>query len=100
MDWDKLRIFHAVARAGSFTGAGTVLNLSQSAISRQVSALEQSLDVVLFHRHARGIGVSHPAGAELDPLEALVDAIRKIETRRSAPRSRSVLYQMRSRQHR
>ena len=55
MDWDKLRIFHAVARAGSFTGAGTVLNLSQSAISRQVSALEQSLDVVLFHRHARGI---------------------------------------------
>ena len=55
MDWDKFRIFHAVARAGSFTGAGTVLNLSQSAISRQVSALEQSLDVVLFHRHARGI---------------------------------------------
>jgi DNA-binding transcriptional LysR family regulator len=55
MNWDKLRIFHAVARAGSFTGAGKVLNLSQSAISRQVSALEQSLGVVLFHRHASGI---------------------------------------------
>jgi DNA-binding transcriptional LysR family regulator len=55
MDWDKLRIFHAVAEAGSFTHAGDVLNLSQSAISRQVSALEDSLKVPLFHRHARGL---------------------------------------------
>ena len=55
MDWDKLRIFHAVAEAGSFTQAGDVLNLSQSAVSRQVSGLEQSLDMPLFHRHARGL---------------------------------------------
>ncbi|MDA0240475.1 MAG: LysR family transcriptional regulator [Proteobacteria bacterium] len=55
MDWDKIRIFHAVAEAGSFTHAGDVLNLSQSAVSRQISALEQSLSVPLFHRHARGL---------------------------------------------
>jgi len=55
MDWDKLRIFHAVAEAGSFTHAGETLNLSQSAISRQISSLEQSLKVPLFHRHARGL---------------------------------------------
>ena len=55
MDWDKLRIFHAVAEAGSFTHAGETLNLSQSAISRQISTLEQSLKVPLFHRHARGL---------------------------------------------
>nr|CAX83960.1 Transcriptional regulator, LysR family [uncultured bacterium] len=55
MDWDKLRIFHAVADAGSFTHAGERLNLSQSAISRQISALEESLNVSLFHRHARGL---------------------------------------------
>jgi len=55
MDWDKLRIFHAVAEAGSFTHAGETLNLSQSAISRQISSLEQSLGVTLFHRHARGL---------------------------------------------
>ena len=55
MDWDKLRIFHAVAEAGSFTRAGETLNLSQSAISRQVSSLEQSLNLPLFHRHARGL---------------------------------------------
>ena len=55
MDWDKLRIFHAVAEAGSFTHAGDSLNLSQSAVSRQISALEDSLHVPLFHRHARGL---------------------------------------------
>ena len=55
MDWDKLRVFHAVAEAGSFTHAGEKLNLSQSAVSRQISALEGSLKVPLFHRHARGL---------------------------------------------
>ena len=55
MDWDKLRVFHAVADAGSFTHAGETLNLSQSAVSRQISGLEESLNTPLFHRHARGL---------------------------------------------
>jgi DNA-binding transcriptional LysR family regulator len=55
MDWDKLRVFHAVASAGSFTHAGETLHLSQSAVSRQVAALEYDLKAPLFHRHARGL---------------------------------------------
>ncbi len=55
LDWDKLRIFHAAAQAGSFTHAGEALHMSQSAVSRQVSALEAELGVPLFHRHARGL---------------------------------------------
>ncbi len=55
MDWDKLRVFHAVAEAGSFTHAGDKLHLSQSAVSRQISALENSVKTPLFHRHARGL---------------------------------------------
>ena len=55
MDWDKLRIFHAAAQAGSFTHAGDTLHMSQSAVSRQVSSLEHDLGVPLFHRHARGL---------------------------------------------
>lgn len=55
MDWDRLRIFYAVAQAGSFTRAGKALGLSQSAVSRQIGALERSLNVSLFHRHARGL---------------------------------------------
>lgn len=55
MDWDKLKIFYQVARVGNFTHAGEKLGLSQSAISRQISSLEESLKVSLFHRHARGL---------------------------------------------
>ncbi len=55
MDWDKLRIFYTVAQALSFTRAGERLGLSQSAVSRQISALEDRMQVDLFHRHARGL---------------------------------------------
>ena len=55
MDWDKIRIFYNVAEAGSFTRAGDDLGLSQSAVSRQISALERDLKAPLFHRHARGL---------------------------------------------
>lgn len=55
MDWDKIRIFHTVAKSGSLTAAGYELNISQSAVSRQISALEKDLKVQLFLRHARGL---------------------------------------------
>ncbi|WP_425419119.1 LysR family transcriptional regulator [Oricola indica] len=55
LDWDKLRVFHAAAEAGSFTHAGETLHMSQSAVSRQVSALEHEVGVSLFNRHARGL---------------------------------------------
>ncbi|MCY0147974.1 LysR family transcriptional regulator [Hoeflea sp. G2-23] len=58
LDWDKLRIFHAAAEAGSFTHAAEKLHMSQSAISRQVSALEMDIGAKLFHRHARGLILS------------------------------------------
>lgn len=54
-DWDRLRVFHAAAEAGSFTHAAETLHLSQSAVSRQVSALEHDVGVPLFARHARGL---------------------------------------------
>ena len=55
IDWDRIRVFHAVAQAGSFTRAAERLGLSQSAISRQIGALEEDLATPLFHRHARGL---------------------------------------------
>jgi len=58
MDWDKLRIFHVVAAAGSFTHAGDKLFLSQSAVSRQIKSLEESLNTTLFNRHARGLSLT------------------------------------------
>lgn len=55
MDWGKLKSFHAAAEAGSLTSAGDRLGISQSAVSRQIAALEEALGVSLFQRHARGL---------------------------------------------
>jgi DNA-binding transcriptional LysR family regulator len=72
MDWDKLRIFHAVAEKGSLTHAGDVLHLSQSAVSRQVRALEESLAVTLFHRHARGLILTEQGELLFEATQAMV----------------------------
>lgn len=72
MDWDKLRIFHAVADAGSLTHAGESLHLSQSAVSRQIRALEESLATTLFHRHARGLILTEQGELLFDATQAMV----------------------------
>ena len=81
MDWNKLRIFHAVADAGSLTHAGDTLQLSQSAISRQVRALEESLNTILFHRHARGLILTEQG-------ELLFDATKTMNKRIDAAAAR------------
>lgn len=75
MDWDKLRIFHAVADAGSLTHAGDVLHLSQSAVSRQIRALEESLNTTLFHRHARGLILTEQGELLFEASSAMVKRI-------------------------
>jgi DNA-binding transcriptional LysR family regulator len=81
VDWDKLRIFHAVADKGSLTHAGEVLHLSQSAVSRQIRALEESLSVTLFHRHARGLILTEQG-------ELLFDATSQMARRLDAAAAR------------
>lgn len=81
MDWDKLRIFHAVADAGSLTHAGEALHLSQSAVSRQIRALEEMLNTTLFHRHARGLILTEQG-------ELLFDATRAMRKRLDAAAAR------------
>lgn len=83
MDWDKLRVFHAVARAGSFTHAGDTLNLSQSAVSRQISALEDSLDVPLFHRHARGLILTEQGEMLFQAVNSVFAKLAMVEARLS-----------------
>lgn len=77
MDWDKLRIFHAAATAGSFTHAGDSLSMSQSAVSRQVSSLELDLGISLFYRHARGLVLTEQ-GEML--FRTTRDVLTKLET--------------------
>jgi DNA-binding transcriptional LysR family regulator len=88
MDWDKLRVFFAVAEAGSFTHAGEVLNLSQSAVSRQVSALEESLEVPLFHRHARGLVLTEQGDILYRTAREILQKLNIAEARISESRER------------
>jgi DNA-binding transcriptional LysR family regulator len=83
LDWDKLRIFQAAAEAGSFTHAGETLGLSQSAVSRQVSALEGDLGAPLFHRHARGLILTEQG-------ETLLKAVHDVAMKLDAVRSRLI----------
>lgn len=81
MDWDKLRIFHAVADAGSLTHAGETLHLSQSAVSRQIRALEESLNTTLFHRHARGLILTEQGELLFDATSAMSRRLDTAEAR-------------------
>lgn len=86
MDWDKLRTFHIVAEAGSLTHAGEVLDLSQSAVSRQISALESSLDVKLFQRHARGLVLTEAGEMLSNTAREIFGKLAMIEARLSDTR--------------
>ena len=55
IDWDKYKTFYYVAKAGSFTAAGEILNLSQSALSRSIQTLEYQVGMKLLERIPRGV---------------------------------------------
>ena len=79
MDWDKLKIFHTVAEAGSFTNASTVLNLSQSAISRQIQSLENDLKIHLFERHARGLVLTNNGEYLYKTANEVISKLKDVE---------------------
>ncbi len=89
MDWGKLKTFHYAAETGSLTAAAERLGVSQSAVSRQIAALENDIGVPLFQRHARGLLLTGPgmtlleltrdmAGAALIAESTLKDAREKV----------------------
>ncbi|HTV68236.1 MAG TPA: LysR family transcriptional regulator [Rhizobiaceae bacterium] len=88
LDWDKLRVFHAAAEAGSFTHAAETLKLSQSAISRQVSALEHDVGVPLFHRHARGLVLTEQGEMLFRTAHDVLMKLENVKTRLTEAKDR------------
>ena len=80
MDWDKLKIFHTVAEAGSFTNASTILNLSQSAISRQIQSLEKDLKINLFESHARGLVLTSNGEYLFKTANDVISKLKEVES--------------------
>ncbi|EJL53542.1 transcriptional regulator [Rhizobium sp. CF122] len=72
-----LAAFDSVARLGSFSAAAEELSLTQGAISRQVSALEEQLGILLFDRTSRGVNLT-AAGA--DYSKAIANALAEIRS--------------------
>ncbi len=80
MDWDKLKIFYAVAEAGNFTKATNLLNLSQSAISRQIQSLEYELKTLLFERHARGLSLTENGEYLFKTASEVIAKLKDVES--------------------
>jgi DNA-binding transcriptional LysR family regulator len=81
LDWDRVRVFRGVAQAGSFTRAADSLGLSQSAISRQIGALEEDLGMPLFHRHARGLVLTEQGELLLETAHDVAARIAAAESK-------------------
>ena len=88
MDWDKLKIFHTVAEASSFTKASTILNLSQSAISRQIQGLETDLKVQLFERHARGLVLTENGEYLFKSAHEIISKLKDVESNLSGQKDK------------
>lgn len=72
LDWQLIEVFLRVAQEGSFTAAAEALGTSQPTVSRKIRALEESLGVALFARHARGFELS-------DRGQALIESARQVD---------------------
>lgn len=89
LDWEKLRLFHVVAESGSFTEGARRIGLSQPALSRQIAALEEAMGAKLFHRHARGLAMTHEgeqlAATTTDMFDRVERTRQAIELSRNKP---------------
>ncbi len=74
LNYNHLRYFHAVAHAGSLTRAAQQLNLSQSALSVQLKALEAQLGHALFERQARRMSLTEAGKIALDYADTVFAA--------------------------
>lgn len=88
LDWEKLRLFEAVAEAGSFTEAARRLHISQPALSRQIAALEEGLGAKLFHRHARGLATTHEGEQLRAATHDMQDRLQRAQLAIDASRDR------------
>jgi DNA-binding transcriptional LysR family regulator len=75
MQVQALEVFRAVARHGSVTGAARALRYSQSAVSRQLAALEADVGARLFDRLARGVTLTEEGRSLLPHVESILDRI-------------------------
>ena len=80
MDWDNVRVFLAVARAGQFVAAARRLKLDHATVSRRVAALEAALGARLFERLTTGARLTSSGERFLAAAEAMESAFLQAQT--------------------
>ncbi len=77
-DWNHARAFLATVEEGSLSAAARALGSTQPTVSRQISALEKALDLMLFERAGRGLTLTSGGSKLLDRLRAMGEAADQI----------------------
>jgi DNA-binding transcriptional LysR family regulator len=84
VDWDDLRIAHAIARRGSLSAAARALGTTQPTVSRRLSALERRIGVKLFERGAAGLSPSKLCAVLIESLDQMEEQAQAVERRIAA----------------
>jgi len=79
MDWDDIRFFLAVARAGQFSAAAARMGVDESTIARRINSLEKSLEVRLFDRQRTGSVLTRAGERFLVTAEELESQLLKVQ---------------------
>lgn len=75
IDWNRLRTCRVVHEAGSFTKAAALLSITQSAVSRQISALEQEIGCTIFIRDNTGLVPTEAGEQFLETIDQMWEAL-------------------------
>jgi len=76
-NWDDLRLFLAVAREQSLSGAGKLVRLDPATLGRRVARLEKALEAVLFVKSPQGYALTDAGAQLLERAEVAEQAMRK-----------------------
>jgi len=80
MDWDNLRFFLELARAGTLVGAARRLGVDHTTVARRIQGLEKQVDAALFSREADGHRLSEAGRALLPRVEAMEAAFLAVQS--------------------
>jgi DNA-binding transcriptional LysR family regulator len=79
MNWDDLKFFLALAREGTISAAGRMLNVKHTTVARRIESLETSLGTRLFNKSREGYAMTQAAENLYDQIVSMEEKVRSID---------------------